>query len=112
LLSSLTETERQQAKVAAKFFNVIAQGNGEPTVKFNYQTKADRQVKRDALAAEAKKKESGLTDSGLPPGVERNKDGIGFLLVDESAYQAWKDANNAEAVAKAVIAKALEEVEA
>jgi hypothetical protein len=108
LLSDLSETERQQAKIAAKFFNVITQGNGEPSVRFNYETRRDRDVKRAAKEAEAKKKESGLTDSGLPPGIERNRDGIGYLLVDEVAYQKWKDGN----AAKAVIAKALEEVEA
>jgi hypothetical protein len=105
--TDLPKEQYAQAKLAAQFFDIIGKGTGEATVRFNYETKRDRQAKRDALAAEAKKKEAGLTENGLPPGVARCQDGMGLTVVDEALYQKWKDATND----KAVISAALEEVE-
>lgn len=104
--SSLAPADYKEARMAAQFFGIV--GGAPNAVKFNYETKRDRDVKRAAVAAEKAKQESTLGENGLPPGIERAKDGIGFVTSDPAAYQAWKDANTA----KAVIARALEEVDA
>lgn len=106
--SSLSKTEYKEAKLAAIVHGVIPADSGQ-SVSFNYQTRRDRDVKRAAKEAEAKKQESGPNENGLPPGVERNaKDGIGLIIVDPVAFNAWKQSKSD----RAVIAAAIEQNEA
>jgi len=82
-------SEYARAQLAAKFWKVIpATGS---SVIFRYETSRDRQAKRDA----AKTAEQG---TGLPPGVAKSPDGIGFYVSDQAAYDGWKQKNSDRAV--------------
>jgi len=87
-LSALKPEEREQSKLAAKFWNVQNSGDGGASVRFNYQTPRDRQAKREAreaAAADAERKRA----EALPPGVTRDKDG-NLGLADPVAFENWK----------------------
>jgi hypothetical protein len=105
-VTSLTKEDYRQAKIAARFRGISLPDNGAETIRFNYTTKHDREAARAAKAAAAAPKPVGET---IPPGLEKSPDGIGYLVVDPVAHQAWREKNTAEAKAHEVIQAALKE---
>jgi hypothetical protein len=97
IASKLTPEEYKEAKTAARFWGIISDG-GLSSVRFNYETKRDRDAKRAAREATAKDAERKASEA-LPPGINRDAKGD-LLLVDEVAFNSWKaeKAANAEAI--------------
>jgi len=87
-LSKLSVEERAQARLAARFFQILPSDGSGASVVFTYETPADRRRKREAreaAAADAARKQS----EALPPGVTRNERGE-LGLADPVAFEAWK----------------------
>jgi hypothetical protein len=83
-------SEYARAQLAAKFWRVIpAVGS---SVVFRYETSRDRQAKRDAA------KVSEQHGDGLPPGISKSPDGIGYYISDQAAYESWKEKKSNRAV--------------
>ena len=112
LLTSLSPEDRAQARLAAQFFGIVAASSGEPTIRFAYETKRDRDAKRERLAKEAEAKPApGLSSDGLPAGLSHDDKG-NIVLTDAAAFDAWKQSQEASAQAKKTIAAALEQATA
>jgi len=69
--------------MAAEFFKVF-NPNDTSSVRFNYESPAQRRAKKEAQDAAAKQQAE-----VLPPGITKDVHGH-LLLTDESAFSKWK----------------------
>jgi hypothetical protein len=87
IYSKLSKAERDEAKVAAKFFKVLDPDNTS-SVSFSYETPQVRAAKKAAKEAAAKEVERKQAEF-LPPGITKTEKGE-ILLTDAAAFNAWK----------------------
>jgi hypothetical protein len=89
IASKLDKDEYQQARTAARFFGIALSGpDSGAAVRFAYETRNDRQAKRDARESAAQNAERAQA-AILPPGVEKDAQG-NIILADEAKFTAWK----------------------
>jgi hypothetical protein len=72
-------TEYARAKSAAQFFGIVGK-DSTATVRFNYERPIEH---RERIAKP-------VEPDALPAGVEKSKDGIGYVVVDPKAYAEWQ----------------------
>lgn len=98
IASKLSKDEYQEARTAARFWGIPLSGQESgASVTFAYETRRDRQAKRDAreaAATNAERKQSEI----LPPGVEKDAKG-NIVLADEAKFTAWKSEQSAHKAA-------------
>jgi hypothetical protein len=97
-LDELKQEERDEAKIAARFYGLLPSDGSDAQVAFNYETPQQRQAKREEKQRAAERLASGLLPGELAPGVVKCSDGIGYMIADQKRYDAWRESQSDAAI--------------